>query len=210
MYYVRCVSNFQQFLLSEALRRSGAGIKLIVRSSHAGAAHARRPRVAGLADLAALLDADAVRGRARGGAGVASDGQHVLHAATHLQTVEGKGGAADDAADERGLVALVEVAAAEQEVVAAGRAEGRHAGGRRRRQAAHAAENDMLAVEVRQGVQRDEELRRVRVAPRVGHREEPPGRVLPRPASEALVGKLGPVNRLAAPSVAAPARGPKA
>ena len=105
----------------------------MVRSSHAGAAHARRPRVAGLADLAALLDADAVRGRARGGAGVAGDGQHVLHAATHLQAVEGKGGAADDAADERGVVALVEVAQAEQEVVAEGRAEGKPAGGRRRR-----------------------------------------------------------------------------
>ena len=64
----------------------------------------------------------------------------------------------------------------------------------------HAAEHDVLVVEPRRLGRRDEELRAVRVGPRVGHREQP-GLVVLQP--KVLIPKLLTVDARAARAVAA-------
>merc|ERR1719379_3228576 len=67
----------------------------------------------------------------------------------------------------------------------------------------HVAEDHVLPVQVRRLRRADEELRAVRVRPRVRHRQAARAGVLARLAREGLIRELGAVDRLAAGAVAA-------
>ena len=65
----------------------------------------------------------------------------------------------------------------------------------------HVAENDVLAIKVREGIKAEEELGAVGVGTSVGHGQAADARVLATLAGEGLVGELVAVDGLAAGAV---------